>query len=187
MVHKIHSGAKCILPQESLEDFQIETDEVLTVTGRVRGGARLQSDEDSNLIRITTFLSSKTLPWKEAEKAVKLLWAQARPPAIEKLIQAKSDGELAKQIRSIVKEHGLGMQNFFPQKSRRTNQAKPVQARMSNTEGASESSFTPWVLEYDCTALQSESAAAEILTGYPCWAKCRTASVQPEIPPQKGT
>ena len=130
VIHKIHSGAKCLLPQESLEAFHIESNEVLTVTCRIRGGAKPQSDEESVLLRIATFLACKTLPWKDAEKAARLLWNQAESSEKETVSQARTDGELGKQIRLIIKAHSLGMQNFFPHKDRRNTQPKLAQSRI---------------------------------------------------------
>ena len=129
--HKIYKGARRILPQEAIKDHHIVSNEILTVTCRIRGGAKPQFEEEPAVQRITTFLASKTLPWKDAEKAARLLWNQAETSEKDTIGQARTDGELGKQIRLVIKTHSLGMKNYFLHQDRRNNQPKIAQSRIT--------------------------------------------------------
>ena len=127
--HKIYKGATRILPQDAIKDHHIVTNETLTVTCRIRGGAKLE--EETAVHRITNFLASKILPWKDAEQAARLLWNHAEPSEKDTIGQARTDGELGKQIRLVIKAHSLGMKNYFPHQDRRSNKPKIAQSRIT--------------------------------------------------------
>ena len=56
--HKICKGATRILPQDAIKDHHIVSNEILTVTCRIRGGAKPQFEEEIAVHRITNFLAS---------------------------------------------------------------------------------------------------------------------------------